>query len=394
MARMLGPTLAQRFMSGVSGGESAVLYAAAGSDPTLAEIRSYPDGTAVTGSTLTVDAHGMLPMFYFPEGSRSVYVSVSGGTRVQLTPETGQDRFADLNSVLDARLDTHAHGQFGDGSDGAVVMDGTNTFATFASKNSGTYTLTRDVLASDLTVGAGVTLVAAGFKIYVSGTLTVAATGKIHNDGANAVADAAGAAAVAGTVSGGTIGGAGGTGAGNAGTNIAAKAFGGAGGAGGACGGTAAGAGGTVAVPTAAQGGLQAARVTRWAMTGTAVAAGALQHFVGGAGGGSGAGDGANKGGGGGGGGGVCILNARTVVNNGTLSAAGGNGAAGVAGNAGGGGGGGGGLLIVNTTAYSGSGSRVVMGGALAAGVGTGSSGVAGTGGTSVLNLQSTSVFA
>jgi hypothetical protein len=268
MARMLGPATAQRY----TGGTTAVIYSdAAGIQ--LADIHSYPAGVAVAGSSLTIDAGGYLPRFYFPDGVRSVWYRLDGAAPVALTPDTEtDDDLAGIGSDVSPR--THAHGLqalFGGGTDGVVDMDGVNAYAAFAGLVGTVYTLTRDVLASTLTVRAGITLCTAGFRVYCSGTLTTEATGVIHNNGAAAVAGAAGAAAPGGTLTAAVAGGAGGAGggAGAAGTAVAASAFGGAGGAGGAAdAGGAGGAGGAVTAPTAAFGGLQAARVLQPATTG------------------------------------------------------------------------------------------------------------------------------
>ena len=47
------------------------------------------------------------------------------------------------------------------------------------------YTLTSDIFPSDMTVESGVTIITAGFRIYVAGTLTILGTGKISNDGSS-----------------------------------------------------------------------------------------------------------------------------------------------------------------------------------------------------------------
>src|SRR3954463_16051566 len=66
-------------------------------------------------------------------------------------------------------------GVFGDGSDGRVILDGSTDFG-FATRAGSTYTLTRDVYASALTIGPGVTVVPAGCRLFVRG-------GTLRNDG-------------------------------------------------------------------------------------------------------------------------------------------------------------------------------------------------------------------
>jgi hypothetical protein len=76
------------------------------------------------------------------------------------------------------------------------------------------------------------------------------------------------------------------------------------------------------------------------------------------------------------------MLVAKTIVNNGIISANGGNGANGVAGNSGGGGGGGGGWVVTVSGSFTGN-VPTASGGALGTFVGTGStSGAVGGPGT------------
>lgn len=246
-------------------------------------------------------------------------------------------------------LDTRAAGDsaiFGDGSDGALTVNGTTT-------QSGT-----EPLYSSITIGASGVFNTAGRRIFCSGTLTVTSGGVITADGANAVAGAAGAGATAFTLVGGTAGGAGATGAGAAGTNGAATtriftAAYGAGGAAGAGSGGAGGAAGTQAAQSSMTGRHSASLI---ANSGYQIGA-TIFGLAGGTGGGGGGGDGAaGVGGGGGGGGGVMVIVARRVIATGAVAfrCAGGNGAAGTANNTGGGGGGGGGTLIIVTRQFNG----------------------------------------
>ena len=100
-------------------------------------------------------------------------------------------------------------GVFGGGSDGIVLLDGTNTYA-FFTKVSNTYTLTRDIYCSTLTVNNGITLVENGYAVYASTSITNAGT--IHNNGAvggngqNGVAGAGGVGGGGGTFTAGTTG--------------------------------------------------------------------------------------------------------------------------------------------------------------------------------------------
>jgi hypothetical protein len=105
MARLLGPDANSRLVFIASGG---TLRAAAGRTATvytdstgtvLANIAAYdPDnpgtpGSVITGSVLTVDTYSMLPLFWFPDGVDTVYVTVAGGPLMA------------VNADYDARLD-------------------------------------------------------------------------------------------------------------------------------------------------------------------------------------------------------------------------------------------------------------------------------------------------
>ena len=72
---------------------------------------------------------------------------------------------------------------FGDGSDGTVLLDGTNTFAGFMSKSGSTYTLLRDVYATTLTVNTSVILITGNWRIFA--TVAVTGAGTIKQDGNN-----------------------------------------------------------------------------------------------------------------------------------------------------------------------------------------------------------------
>lgn len=101
---------------------------------------------------------------------------------------------------------------YGDGSDGAYTT-------------TGNLTLTRDMFYTNLTVAAGHVLSTAGFRIFCNGTLTVAATGTIRNNGSNASNASNSVGDTGGVASNGGVGGLGGS--------MKAGASGGAGGGGG-----------------------------------------------------------------------------------------------------------------------------------------------------------------
>lgn len=278
-------------------------------------------------------------------------------------------------------------GVYGDGSDGAMVLDGTNTF-TFASLSTGVYTLSRDINPTTVEVKTGIGLATAGFAIRASTSITVDSGGLMANPGNSGSSGSAGAAA--GSLGGGFAGGAGGSSTnGTVGTGGSSNQFpvevggtqwlGGVGGGGGlATGGsygpwspvTAGNSGSFRALPGAALGG--------------GFGAAGFVPFWAGSGGGGG-GSTAATGGAGGGGAGVMLLASPIIINNGSIQANGGAGQAGSGATAAGGGGGGaGGLIYLITRSFTGT-TPTVPGGAGGAAV---HSGVAGTAGGAGLVIQ------
>jgi hypothetical protein len=266
---------------------------------------------------------------------------------------------------------------FGDGSDGVIDLDGTNTFAglfttTGAAPNL-SYEIARTVFATLLTVRSGISVFVGGdssagnvpnYPIYASTGIVVESTGIIKAPGDNAVTSSAGTGSTAGEFGGTSAGGNGRStaGAGSAaGNQTGTPSFGTSGalsskgGAGGTAGANAGGAAGTVANVAATRGGVYFARqAAKWQAGGGAAGA-TFSSGTGGGGGGVGATIATS--GGGGASGGIIYLAARYVANSGSIIAAGGNGAAAssTTGNAGGGGGGGGGIIVVHCRKYSGS---------------------------------------
>ena len=273
-------------------------------------------------------------------------------------------------------LEAMTIGIFGDGSDGALNFDGSSA-VTGASRSGTTYTLTRDIFASSITIASGVTVLPAGFRIFCTGDL--ANEGNIHRDGsAGGDANGSGSGGTAGTAqasAGGSTLGAGSNG-GSGGNNGAGAPS--AAGTSGVCpwgfdataasGGTGAGVGGGVG-----HGGAGGGNTSTAGGAGGSVAVNSYAHLqiltcalegrnpgssfiTGGSGGGGGRGGNPaaadNRGGGGGGGGGGCIvIFSYTFSGSGTISAAGGNGgnggtAAGASSPPGDGGGGGGGWIV------------------------------------------------
>jgi hypothetical protein len=276
---------------------------------------------------------------------------------------------------------TNLGGIFGDGSDGAAVLNGTNTYS-WASLAGSVYTLTRDIFVTSLTISGGVTLSTTAFRTFCAGP--VANAGTIQDNGNSAVSAAGAGGTFSHSYQGAQSGGTGTTangGNGGQGSAIAVVGSGGGGGAGtpglaGSGGGTRGGSGTfNLRIPANAISGVDWAATTNDAVA-----------LSGGSGGGGGGGDGTNPGGGGGGGGGVIALFAWFIVNTGTISAAGGNGFTPAAGNTGGGGGGGGGAILAYTLMPWTAGTTSVAGGQGGGHAGTGVSGSSGGNGT-VLNV-------
>ena len=194
---------------------------------------------------------------------------------------------------------------FGDGSD----LDVTITKSTF---------LPRDMYYNNLTIESGQTLNPNGFRVFVSGTLTLNRGARISRDGN----DAPGAALSAGTL--------GGSGAGGNWLQYSTQAV--ANSLGGSGGGVDRGYGGVASPPDASAGGGGVLRSALQALSGRSLDGALVNGGAGGIYGGSG--------------GGVVVVAARAVVVNGdaTISANGGQ-------SVGGCGGGGGVVVVITTTA-------------------------------------------
>lgn len=253
-------------------------------------------------------------------------------------------------------------GVWGSGSDGAYTLNGGAAGSGMTFDGAITYTLTRDVYASNLTMSGVYRLNTVGWRLFVSGTLTLGASNRIAHDGAAAVGGTPGTNGTPQTLGFGRSGGAGvarsaaGSTIGNAGSGVASS-FGGSGGNGAVAGlGIAGGAGGAATAPASNFGEL---RQTPQITLAVLISYQGAVSLEGGAGGGSGAcfynvlDTGTTTSGGGGGGAGVVMIAAKILVNAGIISADGGPGGAAsstgvvTAGDAGGGGGGGGGLVVV-----------------------------------------------
>lgn len=250
---------------------------------------------------------------------------------------------------------------YGDGSDGAATLNGTNTYSSWSTKSGNVYTLTRDVQLSSLTISSGVTLKPAGYVVQVNGELLL--NGLIHDDGGDASAHNGGAAGATGT--------AGATGVWGETNNASglSSAMGASGGRGGT------GQGGY------SQGGTATAPGDLSWLNSAPLKSSIPSGLNAGCGGGHAGGWGGTAGAGGGGGGGKVIVYALYANGSGTLRARGGQGAGCTGGPQGGGGGGGGGWVMLVTSSASHSYTITATGGNGGAGASSEWDGVAGTNG-------------
>jgi hypothetical protein len=247
---------------------------------------------------------------------------------------------------------------FGDGSDGAAVLNGTDAVTGFTRSGS-VYTATtaQEFQWTDCTISSGVVVNPAGCPLLVSGTLTMLGTASIDSGGGDASQNTAGAVS-SGLTSArfyyGAAAGAGrttpGAGAASAALQASAQSMGGNGGAGGLSG-SVGGTGTALTQWSAAKGSLRSIHLW-WRMQDLPILLAALQGGGGGGGGGVSTLTGATGySGGGGSGGGVVVVRARNLVGSGTtaIRANGGAGASaamtGTTGGGGGGGAGGGGFV-------------------------------------------------
>lgn len=290
---------------------------------------------------------------------------------------------------------------YGDGSDGVGTADGSTSVAGM-SLSGGTYTMTRDVYFTTLTLSGTATVIPAGYRIFCSTALILTGTSKIAlngNNGSNGGngspgaqgAGGAGGAALAdgylkGSVAGAT-GGTGGNSAANGGSGAATSnslGSNGVSGGGGGNGDKPAGSGGSAGTATASNVrltvGVQLAYLLDVSSSGSTVKYNNSAGAGGGGGGGGQASGDDNFGGGGGGGassGGIIAIYARSITigagcsitANGGTGGNGGNGGnvgpgSGGAGGGGGGGGGNGGIIILTYNTLVNNGSLVVSGGA------------------------------
>ena len=348
-------------------------------EPTVIVTQDSNGGHAVSFSNVTWLPNGAIPAFPLAANQ--------SGIACFLTPDFGTTVYGQ------GALETGGgFGVYGDGSDGAIVLDGTtpNPYPFIGTGSQANYYWAlRDIYASSITIASGCTLQLAGggtaaYRLFCSGTLTnnsgyiatyvnkpsSGATGGSNDTNGSLIQGAngpSGSTAKAVGAAGGNVLGVWGNGGAYAGGKGGANSA-----------GTAGGAGGNANPPSAMPGGTLPRALPQVATLSVTDGTGATHYFGGGASGGAGAGDGTNAGGAGGVGGNTLFVAARSIVNNGELTAAGGNGGAAAGGNAGGGGGGQGGPVVVITGSLTGSGTISAPGGTGGAGAGSGAAGQAG----------------
>jgi hypothetical protein len=272
----------------------------------------------------------------------------------------------------------YGQGLFGDGIEGNVTI-------------TGLVGLTKETYYDNLTITSTGRLKPAGYRFFVKGTLTIDAGGSIDDDG-NLPSGATGGlvlnarnslGAAGGSGGGGSTGGNGSTGGGTGGNSSLNDAglapLGGKGGD--VPIGNVGGNPGTA--PSPVQG--QRFQGSGWNLMSRFTSGTTTVAFNGGSGGGGGSSSAATvTGGGGGGGAGGVWCAAKTVINNGRISANGANGAPGfgTTGDAGGGGGGGGGFVCVAALSITGTGQIQALGGTGGAGYNNGDPGANGNAGS------------
>ncbi len=396
--------------SGVASGDLSGTYPG----PTVAQIQGRPVSAAApsAGQFLEWNGASWVPFTLSslpPSGAASgdlsgTYPSPTvaklRGTPVSSTPPTSTQVLAyDGSQWTPTNLASGARAYFGDGYDGIAHFDGVTTVLGIVPNAGATYTLTRNIVCTSITIDVGVTVITAGFIIMCTGTVTN--NGTIDNSGTDASGTSRGAAAPWGWLGGGSEGGDG-LAANNSASgvnfatsvavagppsfSIASLALGGAGGSS-----SPSGTSGSTNNPL---GGFTYSvndlTLSEWLMSAQVRSSAPQPSYIGPAmavisyGGGTGGGAGPNfgsgwNGGGGGGGGGIILISTNKLAGNGVISSKGGRGGdiSGAANNSGGGGGGGGVIIVIYNDKSSWTGTTVVTGG----GAGTATGGAHGTNG-------------
>jgi hypothetical protein len=153
------PSLAPIATSGSASDLSAGTVPAARMPALTGPVTTMAGGvaTSITSNVITNAMLAQMPAFTLKGNDTGSTANVSNLTVSQITAMLGV-------------VATNPH-DLGDGSDGACVLDGTNTFP-WASKTGSVYTMLRPIFVSILTVNSGVTLQPDGWSGRCTGTIT------------------------------------------------------------------------------------------------------------------------------------------------------------------------------------------------------------------------------
>lgn len=386
--------------------------------------KAYVDGVAIAGAAdSSTTVKGITKMSVAPVSASSPIAVGDNDTRVPTQGENdalvGTSGTPSSSNKYVTNADTTGTGsvvrsskliypELGNGSDGTLTFDGTTTILGMV-PSANVYTLTKDIYGTTITINNSITIETGGYRIFA--TIEIINNGIIkrspNNGAVGGLAGGTGGAALSsGTIYGGLAGGNGAlarnfgsgstTGLSGSSGSSQTESIGSAGAAGGA--------GGSDNAGHSGGSGGAAGSVTLSVQTiNNVIFAVSMREFQGelikyikasaasGGGGEGGLLNGGITGGGGGGGstGGIVFIAAKTITNNGTISANGGNGGNGsngtsTSGGGGGGGGGNGGVVVLIYNSIT-TGTITVTGGTggtAGTGGGTGASGINGSNGS------------
>jgi hypothetical protein len=151
-------------------------------DGSLATFPTIPSGTVTSvGATVPAPTNPALSVNVTnPTTTPAIAITANGTTSQYVRGDGSLQTFPSV--VAPATV------FFGDGFDGAIILNGSNTYSSIMSLAGSTYTLLRSIYPSSITVNNGITLLTNGYQVTCNGTMTVDGTvGSIGNNGGNAV---------------------------------------------------------------------------------------------------------------------------------------------------------------------------------------------------------------